>query len=43
MLHEKKEQDRIEQWIQQENAATRIAAVHRGKQQRRKFEKEKNH
>ena len=41
LKEEQKEQDRIQRWIEQENAATRIAATYKGKQTRRKFEKEK--
>ena len=41
MKRMKKDHEDIEHWLQRENAATKIAAVHRGKQQRRKFQNQK--
>ena len=41
MKRMKKDHEDIEIWLQRENAATKIAAVHCGKQQRRKFQKQK--
>ena len=41
MKRMKKDHEDIENWLQRENAATKIAAVHRGKQQRRKFQNQK--
>lgn len=37
----KRDHEDIEKWLERENAATKIAAVHRGKQQRRKFQNQR--